>query len=39
VPLATSIAIAACVVPTVVLGVWAGPLVELTSRATMLFHP
>jgi NADH-quinone oxidoreductase subunit N len=39
VPLATTIAIAACVVPTVVLGVWAGPLVELTSRATMLFHP
>jgi NADH-quinone oxidoreductase subunit N len=39
VPLATSIAIAACVVPTVVFGVWAGPLVDLTSRATMLFHP
>jgi NADH-quinone oxidoreductase subunit N len=39
IPLATAVAIAACVVPTVVLGVWAGPLVELTSRATMLFHP
>ncbi len=39
VPLATAVAIAVCVVPTVVLGVWAGPLVELTTRATMLFHP
>ena len=39
VPLATVVAIAACVVPTIVLGIWAGPLVDLTTRATMLFNP
>lgn len=39
VPLATAVVIAACVVPTVVLGIWAGPLADLASRATQLFHP
>ncbi|HTX62448.1 MAG TPA: NADH-quinone oxidoreductase subunit N, partial [Acidimicrobiales bacterium] len=38
-PLATAVVIACCVVPTVVLGIWAGPLADLTQRATMLFHP
>jgi NADH-quinone oxidoreductase subunit N len=39
VPMATAVVIALCVVPTVVLGIWAGPLADLVSRATMLFHP
>jgi NADH-quinone oxidoreductase subunit N len=39
VPLGTVAVIAACVVPTVVLGIWAGPLADLASRATLLFHP
>ena len=38
-PVATSVVVAACVVPTIVLGVWAGPLSALTQHATMLFHP
>jgi hypothetical protein len=28
-----------CVVPTVVLGIWAGPLAALAAHATMLFGP
>jgi NADH-quinone oxidoreductase subunit N len=39
VPVATAAVIAMCVVPTVVLGIWAGPLAALTSHATMLFGP
>jgi len=39
VPVATAVAIGLCVVPTVVLGIWAGPLADLTTRAVMLFHP
>lgn len=38
-PWATSLVIACCVVPTVVLGIWAGPLVDLAHRATTIFHP
>lgn len=39
VPAATTAVLAMCVVPTVVLGIWAGPLADLTSHATMLFGP
>jgi NADH-quinone oxidoreductase subunit N len=39
VPIATAAVIAMCVVPTVVLGIWAGPLAALTAHATMLFGP
>jgi NADH-quinone oxidoreductase subunit N len=35
----TAVVIGLCVVPTIVFGIWAGPLAELTTRATMLFHP
>ena len=39
VPVATAAVVAACVIPTVVLGIWAGPLAALTAHATMLFGP
>jgi len=39
VPAATAAVLVMCVVPTVVLGIWAGPLADLTSHATMLFGP
>ena len=39
VPMGTAVVIGLCVVPTVVFGIWAGPLAELATRATMLFHP
>jgi NADH-quinone oxidoreductase subunit N len=38
-PMATAAVIAMCVVPTVVLGIWAGPLAALCAHATMLFGP
>ncbi len=38
-PLGVAVVLACCVVPTVVLGIWAGPLVDLAHRATMIFHP
>jgi NADH-quinone oxidoreductase subunit N len=39
VPAATVAVLVMCVVPTIVLGVWAGPLVALTQHATLLFGP
>jgi NADH-quinone oxidoreductase subunit N len=39
VPRATAVAIGLCVVPTIVFGIWAAPLADLASHATMLFHP
>jgi len=39
VPVATTAVLAMCVVPTVVFGIWAGPLADLTAHATMLFGP
>jgi NADH-quinone oxidoreductase subunit N len=36
---ATMVAIALCVLPTIVFGIWAAPLSDLTTKATMLFHP
>ena len=39
VPVATTAVLVMCVVPTVVLGIWAGPLAALTTHATLLFSP
>ncbi|HEV3214044.1 MAG TPA: NADH-quinone oxidoreductase subunit N [Acidimicrobiales bacterium] len=39
VPAATTAVLVMCVVPTVVLGIWAGPLAALASHATMLVTP
>jgi NADH-quinone oxidoreductase subunit N len=39
VPVATAAVVAMCVVPTVVLGIWVGPLAALAAHATMLFGP
>ena len=39
VPAATTFVIAACVVPTVVFGIWVGPLAALAAHATMLVSP
>jgi len=39
VPPGTALAIALCTAVTVVFGVWPAPLVDLASKATLLFHP
>jgi NADH-quinone oxidoreductase subunit N len=39
VPIGTAVVLAMCVVPTIVFGIWAGPLAALTQHATMLFGP
>ncbi len=36
-PAMAAVAIGACVLVTVVFGIWAGPLVELAQRSTLLF--